>query len=213
MARKIRGHGEGSIHQRSSGSWRAQISNGGKRFGKSFKKKSDAQAWLRKMQNKLEMGADHEGGKVTLEVYLPRWLENKRAAISPKHAYHYEQLIRDHIVPYIGEIRLKDLRLSRVEKLYTDLLKLKVGRRTIGMTHAVLRGALGKAVQYGLIGKNPASSSEVPKYSHTEMKILDANQANLFLNSAQNSSYKALYYMAILTGMREGELFGLFEEV
>ena len=37
MAKKNRGHGEGSINQRSSGSWRAQITFDGKRHGKTFK--------------------------------------------------------------------------------------------------------------------------------------------------------------------------------
>jgi hypothetical protein len=47
MANKIRGHNEGSIYKRSNDSWRAQISVNGKRQGKTFKMKSDAQIWLR----------------------------------------------------------------------------------------------------------------------------------------------------------------------
>ena len=41
------------------------------------------------------------------------------------------------------------------------------------------------------------------------MKVLDANQVSHFLITAQGSYYEALYYLAIHTGMRQGELFGL----
>jgi integrase len=41
------------------------------------------------------------------------------------------------------------------------------------------------------------------------MKVLDESQVVQFLVAANGSSYEALYYLAINTGMREGELFGL----
>jgi integrase len=41
------------------------------------------------------------------------------------------------------------------------------------------------------------------------MNVLDANQVTQFLIAAQDSRYEALYSLAIHTGMRQGELFGL----
>ena len=66
MANKKRGHGEGSIYQRSSGSWRAQIIIDGKRVGKTFKQKSDALNWLRKMQSQVEQGFDYFGSMISI---------------------------------------------------------------------------------------------------------------------------------------------------
>ena len=76
MAKKQRGHGEGSIHRLPSGSWRTQLYIDGKRHGKTFTKKTDAQRWLRKMQDQLDMGYDMEGRDLTIGEYLPQWLEN-----------------------------------------------------------------------------------------------------------------------------------------
>lgn len=209
MAKKIRGHGEGSIHQRSSGSWRAQISSGVKRYGKTFKKKADAQDWLRKMQNQLEMGLEIEGGKLTLAEYLPQWLEMRKTSLRPSTVYQYRQIIRDHIIPHAGEIPLRDLRLARVERLYTNLHDLGVSVRTVQFVHAVLHAALAKAIKYGHIGRNPAHGASLPRNTHSEMNVLDANQVTQFLIAAQDSRYEALYSLAIHTGMRQGELFGL----
>ena len=66
MARKIRGRNEGSIYQRSSGSWRAQISLNGKRISFSAKTKAECQKWKREMQFHLDQGYDHRGEKITL---------------------------------------------------------------------------------------------------------------------------------------------------
>ena len=209
MANKIRGHGEGSIHRRSSGSWRAQISSSGKRFGKTFKKKAEAQDWLRQMQNQLEMGLDIKGGKLTLAQYLPQWLEKKKTSLRPSTAYQYNQIIRDHILPHIGKIRLEDLRLSKIERLYSDLLGSGVSVRTVRLVHAVLHVALVKAINYGHIARNPAHGASLPRLSHSEMNVLDADQVTQFLIAVQGSCDEALYYLAIHTGMRQGELFGL----
>ena len=209
MAKKIRGHGEGSIHKRSSGSWRAQISSGVKRYGKTFKKKADAQDWLRKMQNQLEMGLEIEGGKLTLAEYLPQWLEMRKTSLRPGTAYQYRQIIQDHIIPHAGEIPLRDLRLARVERFYTNLHDSGVSVRTVQFVHAVLHAALAKAINYGHIGRNPAHGASLPRYTHTEMMVLDADQVTQFLIAAQVSRYEGLYSLAIQTGMRQGELFGL----
>jgi integrase len=209
MAKKIRGHGEGTIHQRSSGSWRAQISSNGKRFGKTFKKKADAQDWLRKTINQLETGLDIEGGKLTLAQYLPVWLKNCKASLRSSTVEQYHQIYRDHILPNIGKIQLKDLRLAQIERLYTDLLGSGVSARTVKMVHSVLHKALERSVAYGHLGRNPARGASLPRYTHSEMKVLDADQAHQFLIAAQGSRYEALYYLAIHTGMRQGELFGL----
>ena len=209
MAKKIRGHGEGSIHQRSSGSWRAQISSGVQRYGKTFKKKADAQDWLRNMQNQHEMGLDIGGGKLSLAEYLPQWLEMRKTSLRPNTVNQYRQIIRDHILPHAGEIPLKDLRLARVERLYINLLDTGVSVRTVQLVHAVLHAALEKAINYGHIGRNPAHGASLPRYTHSEMNVLDANQVTQFLIAAQDSRNEALYSLAIHTGMRQGELFGL----
>ena len=69
----MNGHGEGSIIRRSNGTWRAQITIYGKRRGKTFKTKSEALAWLHKIQTQIRFGHDFEGSKITLDEYLTEW--------------------------------------------------------------------------------------------------------------------------------------------
>ena len=209
MARKIRGKKEGSLHQRPNGAWRVQLSVDGKRISKDFKTKAEAQDWLRNTQTDIERGFDYQASKITLGEYLPRWLENAKAALRPKTADQYERIVRKHILPRMGKVQLKDLRLDDIERFYAELLLAGVGVRTVRILHNILHKALDKAVRYRMVIANPAHGAELPRYRHGEMLVLDESQVTQFLVAAQDSPFLALYKLAITTGMRQGELLGL----
>ncbi len=209
MAKKIRGRNEGSIYKRSDGKWRVQISITGKRISKTFQDKSDAQVWLRKKQSEFDRGLDVQGHNLSLAEYLPKWLEAHRVSIRPNTAYQYNLQIEKHIIPNLGKVLLKDLRLSMIEQFYGKLILGGVGIRTVRYVHGVLHVALEKAVKYDHIMNNPAHGADLPKLVQKEMNVLEPGQIGQFLVSAKDSYYEALYHLAIVTGMIQGVLFGL----
>ncbi len=75
--------------------------------------------------------------------------------------------------------------------------------------HAVLYCSLEQAVRWGMIDRNPADAVIRPKPCRKEIQTLNSHQARQFLIAAQGSRYEALYYLAITTGLRAGELLGL----
>ena len=80
---------------------------------------------------------------------------------------------------------------------------------TIRKIHAVLHRSLEKAVGYGLVLRNPAHGITLPKYKPAEMLVWDESQVLVFLVGAESSRFKSLYHLAVTTGMRQGEIFGL----
>jgi integrase len=58
-------------------------------------------------------------------------------------------------------------------------------------------------------GRNPAHGATLPKPAHKEMAILNEQQIGAFLMAASTSRYRALYHLALATGMRFSELRGL----
>jgi integrase len=209
MARRIRGKNEGSLHQRPNGTWRAQLSVNGKRISKGFKTKAEAQEWLRNSQTQVERGFDYHAGKVTLAEYLPQWLESHGVSLRPKTADQYQRVIEKHILSNLGDIQVKNLRITRVEQFYSELVQSGLGVRTVRIVHAILHNALEKALRYGLVVSNPTRGAALPRYRHGEMQVLDESQVTRFLVAAQDSPYLALYHLALTTGMRQGELLGL----
>lgn len=207
--KKIRGRNEGSIHQRPNGTWRVQLSLNGKRISKGFKSKAEAQAWLRNTQVEIDHGYDYQAGKITLGEYLPRWLENSKTTLRPTTAHQYELTMRKHILPHLEAIKLREIRLDIIEKFYSELLQSGVGIRTVRVTHNILHKAFEKAVRYGLVSTNRVHGAALPRYKSREMTVLDESQVAQFLAATSDSNYQGLYHLAITTGMREGELFGL----
>src|SRR5690242_1529715 len=107
MATKRRGHGEGSIYKRKDGRWTASISLGdGKR--KSFYGKT-----RREVKEKLDAalldqkkGINPEGTQ-KLGDYLRYWLDNVHKHVIGISTYvDYEIIIRVHLVPGLGNLRL-----------------------------------------------------------------------------------------------------------
>jgi len=209
VAKSIRGRNEGSIQQRSNGTWRVQLSDHGKRISKGFKTKAEARIWLRDTQTEIERGFDYHASKITVGDYLKKWLETTKTSLRPKTADQYERIVQKHILPSLSKVELRDLHLDDVEHFYSELLLAGVGTRTVRIVHNILHKSLDKAVRYRLVVANPAHGAELPRYRHSEMKVFDEAQVTQFLVAAQDSHFLALYQLAITTGMRQGELLGL----
>ncbi len=209
MSGKRRGKNEGTIYKRENGSWRAQISYTGKRFSKDFRRKSDADFWLREMRGEIAHGRVLWGGSITLGDFLMDWLGQHKSALREKTAHQYSSLILKHIQPYFGQSKIKDLTPIGVDKYYLALQEGGVGIRTIHIIHHILHAALDNAVRYGLLTSNPTQGASLPAYRFNEMQVLNKEQVSRFLNAARSSSSYALYHLALVTGMRMGELLGL----
>lgn len=206
---KRRGNNEGSIYQRRNGRWVAQIRIDGKRIAKTFHTQKECQAWIRQMRDQIETGLNWTGSKISVGDYLNQWLQDIEGSIKPKTVRQYEGIVRNHLKPYLGKIRLQELQPYQIQQTYSKLKDQGHSQRNIQLVHGVIRRALGMAERQGLIGRNPVKAVLPPKVVAKEMKFLTDNQARQLLISAQGDRYETLYHLAITTGLRQGELIGL----
>jgi integrase len=58
----------------------------------------------------------------------------------------------------------------------------------------------------------PMDAVERPKVETKEFHIFTESQARTFLEAARGHPYEALFYLALTTGLRKGELLGLLWE-
>ena len=208
MARK-RGQNEGSIYQRKDGLWTVSVSIQNKRISKYFKTQAECREWLRKTLNQVQNGLTMEGAKTTLEEFLNQWLISYRSSVHPNTIVQYEGIIRLHLIPVLGRIKLKDLRTDQIQALINAETKKGTSPRMVRYIHSVLRRSLNIAMRWGMIGRNPAPGVTLPKLKRKEMNTLNDSQVRVFLSVAKGLRYEALFWMAVSTGLREGELFGL----
>jgi integrase len=109
----------------------------------------------------------------------------------------------------MGSMRLLDIRATHVKQLYMFKKEQGLGARTLQMIHATLYNVLKQAMREGILGHNPVEAVERPRVEQAEMQVLNEEQIQQFLITATGSPFKAIYYLALVTGMREGELLGL----
>lgn len=207
MAR--RGKNEGSIYKRKNGSWRAQVSIDGKRLSFTADSRAECNEWLRRTMDLVDQGMTYQSRNLSLQEYLQDWFLVKKSTIKTKTAYDYGRNINKYLIPHLGNIKLKDLTTFQVTRFYAKLMERETGTRTIHYIHSILRSALQDAVRAGVIARNPCIGTMLPRRSLKEMQVLTESQVTQFLIAAEASRYKALYHLAITTGMRYSELIGL----
>src|SRR5262249_39242107 len=115
---KRRGRGEGSVFQRADGFWAAAISLGvadGKRVRRTVyaPTKTELLDKLKDLHADTGKGLKKDGRKLTLGDFLDRYLENAKSRLSPTTYNRYGELVRLHIKPSIGPVRLTELDYSK----------------------------------------------------------------------------------------------------
>ncbi len=208
MAKK-RGHGEGSIYKRKDGMWTAALMIQGKRLIKYSRSRGEAQEWIQELQNQIRNGLTFNAAQLTVNNYLQEWLDTYQESIRPKTFKQYKQITEQYLMPGIGNLKLRDLRPDHIQALYTVLLKEGKSQRTVLLIHAVLHRALNQALKWSLLGRNPAHSVNRPKYRKGEMHTLNENQVKVLLKFSKSTKLETLLWMAVTTGLREGEILGL----
>ena len=226
---KKRAHGEGSIYKRKSDNrWTGKLQvgynpNGTPKYkavyGSSQKEVKDK---LEELKGNVKNNTFVEPHKITFGKWLDTWLNvSIKASIKETTWLIYESLMRNHIIPELGGIRLLQLRSSNIQELYNK--KMDSGRldgrkgglsaKTIKHIHQVITSALDQAVKEKLISANPAEAAKPPKLLKKEMKTLSVEQIMIFLQFIKDhvhyKRYYAAYLLELYTGMRRGELLGL----
>jgi integrase len=109
----------------------------------------------------------------------------------------------------ILRVPLDKLRPSQVSDFYrSQLLRLSPG--SVRRLHALLRRSLGVAVRWALIPWNPVTAVDPPSLTSVEVHPFDANEARLFLAAASCDRFHARWLIAVLLGLRQGEVLGAY---
>jgi integrase len=212
---KRRGNGEGSIYQRADGRWCAVLDLGyvnGKRrrrtiYAKTRKECSDL---LKKLQRDQLNGLPVVTERQTVEQFLNRWLDDVVAQRNkPRTQESYRQMVRLHIVPHIGSSLLSKLSSQHCQSWLNTLHAKGLSARTVSYARAILRRALNQALRWELVTRNVAIHVEPPRAEKYVVDPLTVVQAKQLLQAIEGRRYALIYRLALLMGLRRGEVLGL----
>jgi integrase len=162
-------------------------------------------------------GRNDEVRALTFGAYLTgHWLPAKKLTLATSTHRGYVHKIRRHILPALGQKRLRRLRTQHLETLYDSMLHPTDGNalspKTVYEVHLIVRGALGDAARRGLVTRNVALLANAPKLRaipKVEQKAWTAAELRQFLQASVGHRLFPTLWLAAMTGMRRNELLGL----
>ncbi len=214
---------KGHIRKRGKSSWEIAIDLGRDAQGKRRQKfhtvrgtKRDAQHRLNEILHELDTGTYVEPQNMTVAEFLAKWLVHIETKVGRKTFSRYAEICQCHIVPALGHLQLTKIHPLHIQETYA--LALKAGRldgkgglsaQTVVHHHRVLRAALGRAVKWRLLARNPADAVDPPRPNKREMRALDEVETARLLRAAETTRLYVPLLVAVTTGLRRGELLAL----
>ena len=196
----------------------------GKRIIKNVLGKTQAEV-KEKLKRALEESNGLDISKAADEYTVATWLRTcyelyAKPNVRTATANRYELIIEQYTVPRIGNIKLKKLTTRHLEKFYEELLesgRIHIGKNqskglsstTVHSVHLMLHAALDRAVKERLFPRNPCKDCIVPKPRKLDMKVLSPEQMRAYLEAAQRRGLLPMFYLELISGLRNGELVAL----
>ena len=153
--------------------------------------------------------------------WLDHWVQNvlePRSRLQPgepgRIKYNtlrsYRSVIEVHLKPALGHLKLYDVTADRIDAYYQQKQKEGLSWSSLAYHRSVLRQALAAAKRQGKVSRNEALETELkPTQGEPEWVLWTPEQAERFLEVAQDNRFYALFYVLIHTGMRLGEALAL----
>ena len=116
--------------------------------------------------------------------YVERFLQRKENCRRPDTVKGYRDYARLHILPALGDIRVKDLTLEHLRQYYAGKQET-LSANSLKRHHVVIRGALLDAVRDGLIPVNFAEYVEFPSQKKFEGHSFTPEQVSTLLKAAE----------------------------
>ncbi len=215
----------GSLKQRAKGSWEIRIELPHAVTGKRQREtltvrgtKKDAERKLAELIHQADKGGYVRPAKLTLGEYLCQWARDWATThVRARTLEGYRGIIEHHLVPNLGGIPLSHLQASHLDAYYAERLERgrldgrgeSLSARSVLHHHRVIHEALEYALRAGLVVANVAERANPPRPQSREMRTLDRDGLNTFLEATRQTPYYTLFLMASHTGLRRSELLGL----
>lgn len=151
----------------------------------------------------------------TVTAYLTRWIEQRRDGVigrrklAPSSVVRYERLARLQIAPHIGTIRLSRLRAGHLDGLMDALRLAGESGNARQQVYRLLNVALKHAERRGLIERNPCGLLDSPQREPVRERVLDTDAITAILHAARGHPQEAMLWVAMATGVRQGELLSM----
>jgi len=161
------------------------------------------------LRTKYEAGTLKTHRPLTVAAFAEEWLRIKTPTLKPTSLAYYNYLLDRHILPTFGTCQLTALTTLKVDLWTSELINAGVSPTTVRQARDQLKRMYTAALKYKYVSENPVADSHRPGRADTKREVLTPEESRRFLRRARHHYLYALFYLAMVTGMRRGELLGL----
>ena len=175
--------------------------------------KANAKKKLKEIEYKVSRGTYLPEKRIPLFKDLAEsWLESRKHDVRASTYAMYKGHLANHFEA-VNELKVNRITIQTVERFISR-------HRETGRNISTLKKLLGTfgqvmryAIRHRLIDYNPLADAERPRrQDHSDEKqiiVLNPDQIKAFLDAVIDPLYRVFFQLAILSGARQGELFGL----
>lgn len=189
--------------------WEGTTFEGGKRkvfYGKSER---EVKAKIKEYENDLfNHGTTLEKTKIKLQDYVKDYiLKSLNQRVTSSTVERYMSLYYSHIEDSkIGKKCVHEIKLKDIEEFFKE--KTKLSKSSMSLLSLLLKQTFRYAISNNIIRINPCTDFVLPKSEKEkkDIKILTLDEQKRFIECAKDSRYFLLYFFALCTGLRAGEV-------
>ena len=196
--------------------WRVRWRHAGHNHSKVLGRKRDAEAFDAEMRRRKRTGeiAAMDAGKETLAQFGEDWWRlYAEPNLAPRTLQVYATLWDAYILPRLGQIRLRDLTPTGINRFRLDLETAGVGPGSVAKTLTLLQGVLQRACEWERLTSNPARAVRKPsgarKRSVTPLAPETVEEMRHWLLRRNLIRDATLVSVLAYAGLRPGEAFAL----
>ena len=194
--------------------WRAS----GKQRWKTFTRKRDAERFLTNAVKETQDGLYQHVRPIPMEDLFDKWLTEslevrvKQGLLKLSTAKSYRSMIATHLRPAFREARSDQMSASRVDAWVREkandiadgTLAAKTYNNLVNLLHAIVKWARSR----GHLRHDPMVDVQRLPRTRVERDFLEPAEIKTLLDAAQPPD-DTVVYLAVYSGLRRGELFGL----
>lgn len=149
--------------------------------------------------------------KLTLQAYLAEWVEaHGKANLRPSTFASYKSHIKNHIVPNIGHVQLRQLTPAMIDGMIQKLYERNLSTSTVRYAQRILSVSLEHARKYRYIETNPARNiiTKLGKQGKTPSPYT-IPQMQALMGNVVGTEWEMTLVLGGMYGLRISEVLGL----
>jgi integrase len=177
-----------------------------------YRTKREAEKAEREALVERDRGTLVDPQKMTVAELLDTYLTHEVPQnVSPENIANYELVIRKHLKPALGSIKVQRLTAQHVDQFYSALRERGYSPSLMKKCHMRLKAALRLAVRWQIVSRNVCESVSPPRLTTKPAKVWSPVEAATFLATARESRDPLTMYWTLMleTGARTSEMLGV----